>query len=68
MNGIALKISLNLIQFWYTYVLTGLLDLSENYCTYSILGIFVSITYGRSGGEEGEGEGERLLSFSFGLL
>jgi hypothetical protein len=65
MNRIALKISFyNTV--WYTYVLTGLLDLSENYCTCSILGIFVSHNIWESGGgeeREGKGRGERLLSF-----
>ncbi len=58
MNGIALKISFyNTV--WYTYVLTGLLDLSENYCPYSILGIFVSHNIWKRGGRgEGEGEGK----------
>jgi hypothetical protein len=38
------------------YVLAGLLDLSENYCTCSILSIFVSHNIWESGGRRGEGE------------
>jgi hypothetical protein len=70
MNRIALKISFyNTV--WYAYVLSGLLDLSENYCTYSILGIFVSHNIWDSEGvgeRGGKGGGRGCYLFFFSLL